>query len=274
VRSQAAPVLPPEPSASEDENRLPYPEYTLSPGMEDRAMTRFLIWLLALALAGCAAAPLEAPRDAPPRVPPPQVKAGDFWEYSVRDGYTGFDRGLVRYEVTRVEPGRVVVDVVHDGVTIDTHVYAPGWQGIEHPLPNLQRFRYEPAFPALVYPLEPGQRWRAVVTSTDPQTGRTYRTHVHGRVLGWERVKVPAGEFDALRVQRQVFAGNAEYFRTQEEIIETEWYAPAIGRSVMSQASSQHFDTSKGGNGNGGGEYPLRIRGDWLIAELVRHSAR
>jgi hypothetical protein len=233
-------------------------------------MTRAVIALIVLLFAGCAAAP-PPPRDAPSQVSQPQVKVGDFWEYRVRDAYTGFDRGTYRYEVTRVEMDAVTVDFSHDAVLMDTYVYTRGWNGIEHALPNLQRFRFEPAFPALVYPLEPGRTWRSVVRARDPATGRTYRTHVHGHVVGWERVKVPAGEFDALRIQRQVFAGNAEYFKTQEEIMETEWYVPEIRRSVRSQASSQHFDTSMGG-GDEGGEYPLRIRGDWLIAELVRHS--
>ena len=40
---------------------------------------------------------------------------------------------------------------------------------------------------------------------------------------------------------------------------------------LITQASSEHFDNSQGG-GDGGGEYPLRIRGDWLSAELVRYS--
>jgi hypothetical protein len=60
-------------------------------------------------------------------------------------------------------------------------------------------------------------------------------------------------------------------FRTQEEITETDWYVPSVRRAVLTQTSSQHFDTSRGGS-DGGGEYPLRIRGDWLIGELVAYS--
>ena len=47
-----------------------------------------------------------------------------------------------------------------------------------------------------------------MVRATDLATGKTYRVHVQARVTGWERVRVPAGEFDALRVQRYVYAGN------------------------------------------------------------------
>lgn len=230
----------------------------------------FLAFAL-LALAGCAAEPLYVPKDAPASVAPAQVQVGDFWEYRVKDAYTGFDRGLHRYEVSYAGPDRIVVDISRDGARIDSYVYAPGWNGLEHPLTNTQRFSYAPAFPAYAYPLAPGKTWYTVVTATDPATRRSYRVHTKGKVVGWERIKVPAGEFDALRVQRYVFAGNMEGSRTQEEIAETDWYVPELRRVARTEGQSEHFDTSRGG-GEDGGEYPLRMRGDWLIAELVRHS--
>ena len=235
-------------------------------------MMRLAILLAFVSLAaGCASDSGYVPKDAPAAVAPAQVKVGDFWEYAVRDAYTGFDRGLYRYEVSHVDANRVVVDVTRDGQRVDSLVYAAGWNGLEHPLTNLQRFRYEPAFPAYAYPLQPGKSWYTVVNATDPVTRQTYRVHTQGKVVGWERIRVPAGEFDALKVQRYVFAGNSDARRTQESIAETDWYVPALRRAARTQASSEHFDNSQGG-GDDGGEYPLRIRGDWLIAELVRYS--
>ena len=232
----------------------------------------FAVTLVACALlAGCAAteAPLPPPAGVA-TVPAPAVKPGAYWEYAVRDGYTGLPRGLHRYTVSRVLADRIEVEVTREGERIDTLIYTPGWNGLEHPLRNTQRFRYAPAYPAYAFPLYPGQRWRGVVSSTDPATGRSYQTHVHADVGGWRRIRVPAGEYDAIEVRRHVFAGNGEFFNTQEEIFETDWYAPAIGQVVVSQGASSHVDTSRGGGGRG---RPLRVRGDWLIAELVRHSA-
>ena len=226
--------------------------------------------LLAL-VAGCASEPVYVPKDVPASIAPAQVKVGDFWEYRVKDAYTGLDRGLRRYDVSHAGADRIVVDVTQDGQRMDALVYAPGWNGIEHPLTNLQRFSYTPAFPAYAYPLEPGKRWYTVVEATDPTTQRRNRVHIRAKVVGWERIKVPAGEFDALKVEREVFAGNSTGMQSQEEIMETDWYVPALKRWARSEGHSQHFDNSRGG-GNGGGEYPLRIRGDWLIAELVRYS--
>jgi len=229
--------------------------------------------LVSSLIAGCATT-VE-----PGRPPPgaatasaPTVKAGDYWEYAVRDGYTGLPRGLYRYTVSQSDAGRVVVDLTRDGERIDSYVYTADWNGLEHPLRNLQRFRYAPPYPAYAFPLYAGQQWRSVVSSTDPVTGKSYRTHVHANVVGWRRIKVPAGEFDALEVHRRVYAGNMEFFRLQEEIVETDWYAPAAGFAVASEGTSSHIDTSRGGGGRR--DPPLRVRGDWLIAELVRYSAK
>lgn len=233
--------------------------------------SRLFSGLFALGLlAACATTDVSVPGTGGPSAAAPAVRAGTYWEYAVRDGYTGTPRGTYRYTVSRVDADRIIVDVTRDGERVDTEIYASDWKGLEHPLRNLRRFRYAPPYPAYLFPLQPGQRWRSVVSSTDPVTGKSYRTHVHASVGGWRRIKVPAGEFDAIQVRRYVYAGNAEFFRFQEEIIETDWYAPAVGHAVASEGTSSHLDTSRSGGGRG--DPPLRVRGDWLIAELVRHS--
>jgi hypothetical protein len=222
-------------------------------------------------VAGCATPVLSPPAGVPATVSAPQAKLGDYWEYAVRDGYTGLPHGVYRYEVTAVQGERLVVAVTHEGRQVDSLEYPSAWNARELPLTGTERFRYDPAYPAYSYPLEPGKTWKTVLDSTNVGTGKRYRSFVYAKVSGWERIKVPAGEFDALRIERRLYAGNMEGYRTQEEVTETEWYVPSVRRAVRTQSSSQHFDTSRGG-GDGGGEYPLRIRGDWLIGELVAYS--
>jgi len=229
--------------------------------------------ILCSIILGCAVPPeASTPPAGVATVPGPTIRAGEYWEYAVRDRYTGSPRGLYRFTVRQAVANLLMVEVTRDGERIDTHTYTPDWSGLEHPLRNLQRFRYSPPYPAYVFPLYPGKRWRSVVSATDVQTGKTYRMHVHASVGGWRRMRIPAGEFDALEVRRSIYAGNAEFFNSQEEIVETDWYAPSVGYLVASEGSSSHVDTSRSGGGRG--DPPLRVRGDWLIAELVRYSAR
>ena len=222
---------------------------------------------------GCALPPeASTPPAGVATVAAPAIKTGDYWEYAVRDRYTGSPRGIYRYTVSDAGPDRIVVEVTRDGERIEAHTYTSDWSGVEHPLRNVQRFRYSPSYPAYAFPLYPGRRWRSVVSATDVRTGRTYRMHVHASVGGWRRIKVPAGEFDALEVRRTIYAGNAEFFNSQEEILETDWYAPSVRNFVVSEGTSSHVDTSRSGGGRD--DPPLRVRGDWLVAELVRFSAQ
>ena len=219
-----------------------------------------------LALVACASAPPQSSQTGAPAAVAAPAKVGDFWEYLVRDVYTGSPRGLFRFQVAHVDPANTVIDVYRDGQRVDAYIYAQGWNPREMPLTNLQRFRYEPPFPAYEFPLELRKTWYRVVRSTDPASGKTYRTHIQAKVMGWERVHVPAGDFDAVKVVRYVYAGNAEFFNTQEEIVQTDWFAPAVNQVVRSEGSSRHVDTSR----SGGGRKPLLVRGDWLVAELTR----
>ena len=231
------------------------------------------VYALILGLAACAAPPPPPNGAVPHNVSAPSVKAGDFWEYAVRDAYTKIPYATMRYEVARADADLVTVDVKRNGTRVDTLLFAPGWNPREAPLRNIQRLRFADAFPAYAYPLEPGKTWNSVVKAFDPANGRTYNVHVQAKVMGWERVSVPAGDFDALRIRRYIFAGNAQWFETQEEIMEWDWYVPALGAVVRSEGRSQHMDHSRteGGGGDGGG-MPLIVRGDWLIADLVASS--
>lgn len=232
-------------------------------------MKRYLVTqVFLLLLAGCAS-PLPPAGPVAANVQAPQMQIGDYWEYSVSDGYTRRPRGTYRYEVRRFDADNAIVEVTQDGRPVETQIYAAGWSGRDHTLTNLQRFRYDPPYPAYAFPLAPGKSWVTVVNATDPATGKVYRVHVRAKVIGWERIRVPAGEFDTLKIQRYVFAGNPQWSRSQEEIAQTDWYAPAVRRAVRSQGNSSHIDSSRSGE-----EGPLVINGDWLIAELVGYSGR
>jgi hypothetical protein len=88
---------------------------------------------------------------------------------------------------------------------------------------------------------------------------------VDGTVLGTERLRVPAGEFDTIKVRREVYAGDQDTFLLQTHISERDWYAPALGRAVKSESRSDWFDKSRSRN--------RTFYGDWNISELAEVSA-
>jgi hypothetical protein len=223
----------------------------------------------ALLLAGCAAPLQQTP---PPGVSAtierPVARAGDTWIYQVRDLYTGIDRGQERWAVTRVAANRIEMVVDEPGVR-NQHVYDEGWNWLQRPATNLPLFLYEPAYGALAFPLSAGRRWQSRTTAIEPGTGRRFPVWIAGSVLGWERIKVPAGEFDALKVQREVYIEyHVPTVRGRSEIVEQDWYAPGIAQPVRREIRSQYLSHLHSDEEGG----PRFIPDDWLAFELVRRE--
>lgn len=258
--------------------------------------------LAALMLAGCATPLPQSPPDGmPASVPAPRIEVGDTWTYRVTDGYTGIVRGELRETVTAVSGGHVTVSAPlerSDGVQI----YDREWNWLRRPATNLQTFEYRPAYRAFDFPLQAGKQWRARLTAADPADGRQFPVWIDGAVLGWQRIRVPAGEFDALKIERRVYFEYWEYaVRGRSQIHEVEWYAPQVRQSVRREMKSRYwrliagvfdgkptFIAAKGGRGGGsrdrgplhardGGRDdggPRYVEDDWLIYELVNYSVR
>ncbi len=219
----------------------------------------------------------------PATVAAPEIRVGDSWTYRVRDGYTGIERGDQSYRVTDANTDRIGVAVSGGGRLDETYIYNREWNWLRRPATNLQSFDYSPAYQAFAFPLAPGKTWHARLIATDPVDGRRFPVSIDGTVLGWERVKVPAGEFNALKIKRAVYIDYWELtVRGRSEILEYEWYAPAVRQIVRREDSSQYLSYLYGGRrypgyvyaskGDNGG--PRFVRDDWLVYELVSYSVR
>jgi len=89
---------------------------------------------------------------------------------------------------------------------------------------------------------------------------------VYGRVAGWEHITVPAGEFDALRIERASYLDDEEFWRWGTRAYQTDWYAPAVGRFVRHEENSAFYEKS--------GRWPNNERrGDWTVMELQAYEA-
>ena len=231
-----------------------------------------------LLLVGACGAPLSQtpPAGVAAEIAGPQLRVGDTWRYAVRDAFTNLPRGEVDYRVTRVEGDTATVEV-RSGDLLSTELYTRSGNWLRRPATNMQEFSYSPAYEALAFPLAPGKKWKARSVATDPADGRKFPVTINGAVLGWERIRVPAGEFDALKVRRYVFL---DYWRSkvrgQSIIREDEWYAPSLGKIAKRETTSRYLDGRfvLGNDGlvlarDRGDDGPRYIQDDWLLYELV-----
>jgi hypothetical protein len=169
-------------------------------------MKRILLVTAATVLLSACMTPLPQapPAGAASSLSAPSGKAGSYWRYAVTDGFTGLPRGSVEYRVADVMPDSMTVEVKgFDGERTET--YTRDWNWLVRPATNMQTFVDKPAYEALPFPPSAGKKWRHDGTATDPATGHSFPVRINGAVLGWEKIRVPAGESDAIKLRRVVY---------------------------------------------------------------------
>lgn len=196
---------------------------------------------------------------------PPVV--GDRYTYRLIDGYNNETRGQLSKQVENIEGGRVTLAVTLERSgfkkeTTEIQTLQGDW--LRHAITSRdQPFDYDfnQAYPAYPMPLEPGKKWSMRLNAHVPATGGQRSVRVDAKVIGNERISVAAGEFDTIKIERSIYAGDAEYNLRETNTLEVEWYAPALGRSVRLISKSEYRDIAKGARNQ-------FMRGDWNIFEL------
>jgi len=174
----------------------------------------------------------------------PSLAAGDTWSYRETNVYNGLPRGTWTRTVTAASPGDIRVELRGDGgATSEPLVLAAPGRLAAGALSPRARGKLEPALQLLPFPLEEGQRWRQLVTRSDLVTHQRREVQVLGKVTGWETVKVPAGEFRALKIERVMLLGDYETYRSQTRLTEHEWYVPELRGAVKLQSWEEFRET-------------------------------
>jgi hypothetical protein len=219
-------------------------------GMEGIARSRR--WRRAVPAAACVSALLIAVLGAIPASGAPAE--GDTYVYVEVDAYTNEVKGRLRERVTGVDPDRVTISVEPDGAVAGfahTKVLTKDGNWLQNLVVSHGKwleYLFAAPYPAYVFPLTPGRTWSQRVDAKVSGYTRTRSVRVDGAVLGLERIRVPAGEYDTVKIRRFVYAGDAESPRSETAIIEYEWYAPALGRPVRATTESKHLDMSQTSN--------------------------
>ena len=201
--------------------------------------------------------------------------SGETYVYRLVNGYSKEIRGQVRYRVDRVDPESITVAVMPDSAAAGferTEVFTKEGNWMRRPMEShgeKVEYLFSTAYPAYVFPLEPGKSWSLRVNASVPGAAGTRSVRVDGKVLGTERIRVPAGEFDTIKVRRLIYPGDAYFNLPETKVVETDWYAPALGRSVRTETRSEFLDLSRCNERSSCVHY-----GDWDVVELVDAGPR
>lgn len=210
-------------------------------------------------LGGCASAVLVPAPATPP--PAPVVRVGDRWRYARINRYNGIRLGESTMRVTAIAPQlRIEVVGANDAAGVD-EVYSEPWRVIQEPAYD-QALIFEVPSPVLPSRLEPGasERYSGPYRMAGDESRRYWSVWVDAR--NWERVIVPAGSFDALRVTRRAAFEHPDYRRLDSVRVDTLWYAPQVNRWVRREWTGSYRVP---------GFPPFRNREDWIAWELIEY---
>lgn len=229
-----------------------------------KAFLAFVLTGALLALPSCATLP---PVGAD--VPAPGLRAGDTWTYNEYDGYNGRLRGSFSYVVEEITGDRMTVAETPGGAT---RQFTPAWNPSSGTLPENRAVGFDPPFPRLRFPLHDGSRWSGKTIATDVRTGAKFSVGVSARVLGRERIKTGAGDFDAVKIVYDVYPGDEQWWRTRTMLTEVVWYAPEVKAMVRYSDRSYYYDKTRSPDGPFG--MNNLVNNSRTVLELASYSLR
>lgn len=234
--------------------------HPLSPDRR-RALAAIASLAAAGAAAGCATgSAVPAPAGGEP-LPLPSPKVGDRWRYRLIDRYNHGQIGETTVSVASVASEiRVEVDA-GGGRPVITERYADAWRVIEE-----STFDAPIVFDRPMPLAPPDARTGSAIMTTGSYRSElgsgVYRWQQRLRAAGWERVTVPAGTFDALRIERLVTLEHPDRFRLFPERTDLLWISPQVGRWIAREWTGTFMPGSPTGRAG-------RAREEWVRWELT-----
>jgi len=169
----------------------------------------------------------------------PEIRVGDRWHYEVTDGYSKLKKSLVM-EVATVTGERIYTRTSASGGGSLVDVWDRNWNQLRHGENDLTPF-----YPSFQFPLEPGKNWSGSVKYVE---GDVITESAKARVSGWERITVPAGTFDAVKVVLTGHFTGPPLGLGQTSTGSTErvvWYSPSVRQAVRMDIARRDFATTR-----------------------------
>ena len=179
--------------------------------------------------------------------PAPKLNVGDKWVYNVK---SGIGLSTITYqetrEVTAVGGGGGKVKVT--GKTADgkdfTRVDDYSGPGTlrSGALCIDQVYRFPTPLQRVAFPVAPGQRSSKWVDVINDPGGSKGQINYFFRTRSWEKLTVPAGSFDAIRVDSNMVLDDSTPFRNATTCDFTYWYSPTVRGTVKEHRMAQYME--------------------------------
>ena len=184
-------------------------------------------------LGGCATAPVLPPRPVDPAIAP---RAGDTWVYHYASIFRAVPPRTLEVQLQEVGPAGL-----RDRITIvgdpgdEEHTFSSALEMAERPLGGLVLYDLSPYLQAFG-PLPVGGAVAVPVPNWGP------RFYGVAKRRGVERLTVPAGSFDAIRIDYDISRPPGGTLQPRSDpvfTLATAWYAPTVKRAVQWQVTTR-----------------------------------
>jgi hypothetical protein len=160
----------------------------------------------------------------------PTIKVGDRWKYEQSDRRTGIRESELNQSVLSVSASQI------EGIENEGRfVWTPEMNFVESPTLAITGEAKR-----LAFPLEVGKKWDYKYNFTNKVSGVKARWQLEATVVAYEKVKVPAGEYDAFRIEYSGFWNNDTSGRSGRLKV-TSWFAP-IARNIVKTEFEDGFN--------------------------------
>jgi hypothetical protein len=180
-----------------------------------------------------------------PPAPAPVYRVGDRWVYGAKDGFRLPVVWDETHEVIAVDAQGIAIRVTQKGPTVDNtrveRLQAPGVVTTGALFDSETRVFKTPLL-RYRFPLAQGESWNQFVENYDESTKQGGQINRYVKVGGWEKVQVPAGEFDAINLRVIMRLDDETFWRYATECNYEIWWSPATGASVREVKSAQYLD--------------------------------
>ena len=184
----------------------------------------------------------------PQSAPQPTLKVGDRWVYNVK---SGIGLNMTTYqetrEVTAVDASGIKVKVI--GKTAEgkdfTRVDELASAGeVRYGAPCLdEAYRFQTPLQRVTFPIVPGERSAKFVDVIAEPSGAKGQFNYYFHTLNWDKQTVPAGSFDAIRVDVLMMLYDATAFRNGTSCNFIYWYSPAVRGTVRERRTAMYSTT-------------------------------
>lgn len=207
-------------------------------------------------LPGCAA-PIFLPAPAPTKRP--ELRVGQKWVYAEINRYNNLQIATVTHEVTSISPLIRIARTDDKGNSQAEEIYDSQWAVRQEPSYE-QTQVFQTPLPLLPSRLEAGVAEDFSTAYRVAQNNSLYAWNSRLRAVGWERVRVPAGEFTALRIERTFYFAHYDSFRFDNTRTDTLWFVPEINHWVRREWTGSYRSS---------GSRRIPLREDWVRWDLL-----